>query len=162
MSAALAGFSYHTELIDGREIEKPLPKNLHAFVQTFLIGFFLRTLSARYRVASELNLLCGPDRLVPDLTVMARDARYLDGDLADAAVLAVEIFSPGQTVNDLFDKCRRITDAGTKLCWVIWPENRKAWMYSINDTRQAETSLSVKIDEQEISVPLAEMWAELD
>jgi hypothetical protein len=36
MSAVLAEASYHKELIDGREVEKPLPKNLHAFIQTFL------------------------------------------------------------------------------------------------------------------------------
>ena len=34
MSAVLTEPIYHTELIDGREIQKPLPKNLHAFTQS--------------------------------------------------------------------------------------------------------------------------------
>ena len=162
MGAALAGFTYHTERIDGREIEKPLPKNLHAFVQTFLIVFLSRTIPKQWRVASELNLLCGPDRLVPDVMIVDRDSPYQDGDLAAPALLAVEILSPGQAVADPFDKCRRIVEAGTERCWVISPENRQAWSYSLQEIVPADTHLSVRISDGEISVPLAEIWAELD
>ena len=49
MSAVSTEPIYHTELIDGRKIQKPLPKNLHAFTQTYLIGLFLKTLPHEYR-----------------------------------------------------------------------------------------------------------------
>ncbi len=37
MSSVIAPFAYHAELIDGREIPKPLPNNLHSVIQGFLI-----------------------------------------------------------------------------------------------------------------------------
>jgi Uma2 family endonuclease len=111
----------------------------------------------------ELNVLCGPDRVVPDVTVAFRNARYQDGDLADPALLCVEILSPGQTVGDLFDKADRILKAGTPLCWIIWPERRKAWMYSLKDLVEATDTLSVALDEPDrVDIPLSEMWQELD
>jgi Uma2 family endonuclease len=162
-SAVITEPIYHTEFIDGREIQKPLPKNLHAFTQTYLIIFFSRTLPHKYRVMSELNVLCGPDRLVPDVTLALRTARYQNGDLADPALLCVEIFSPGQTVGDLFDKADRILKAGAPLCWIIWPERRKAWMYSLKDLTEATDTLSVVLEEADrIDVPVSEMWRELD
>ena len=42
MSTVLTGTAYHSELIDGREVEKPLPKLLHARIQSLSnphIGF---------------------------------------------------------------------------------------------------------------------------
>lgn len=32
--------TYHKELIDGREAEKPLPKNLHAFAETSYLSIW--------------------------------------------------------------------------------------------------------------------------
>ena len=164
MSTVLVEPQYHMELIDGREIQKPLPKNRHAFIQSYLVQWFGRELPKRFRSASELNVLCGPDRLVPDVTVMARNARYDDGDLADPAVLAVEILSPGQTVANLFDKAGRLVKAGTPVCWVIWPERRKSWEYSASDLVEAKDFLTAPLPEanEPLAVPLAEMWAELD
>jgi len=108
MSTVLEDAAYHKELIDGREIEKPLPKNLHAFIQIFLGAALLARLSRSYRAATELNVVCGSDRLVPDVLVAERSARYENGDLADPPVLAVEIMSPGQDLSDLFSKCERL------------------------------------------------------
>ena len=131
--SALLTERYHFERIDGREVEKPLPKKLHAFIQEYLCFYFRVNLPAFLRAAPELNVLCAEDRLVPDVTVMMRSARYLDGDLAEPPVLAVEILSPGQTVGDLFGKADRLLKAGTATCWIIWPENRKAWTYTSSD-----------------------------
>ena len=74
-------FQYHTELIDGIECEKPLPENLHSFVQTFFVQRLANDLPSDYRVLSEMNVRCGQDRLVLDVAIAARDSRYLDGDL---------------------------------------------------------------------------------
>ena len=163
MSTVVTEPAYHLERIDGREIQKPLPKNLHAFIQNFLIALLNRDLPKRYRVGPELNVLCGDDRLVPDVTVMERNARYEDGDLADPPQLAVEIMSPGQTVGRLFDKADRLVRAGCPICWVIWPERRQAWMYSADRMLEATETLTASLsDGSRIEVNLAEMWAELD
>ncbi|MGA8025761.1 MAG: Uma2 family endonuclease [Bryobacteraceae bacterium] len=156
-------YDYHTELIDGVEVEKPLPKNLHAFIQTYLIAFLTQTLPKNYRVASELNVICGKDRLVPDVTVIERMARYEDGDLADSPLLAVEIMSPGQTFASLLDKCKRLLNTGTQTCWMIWPERREAWKLTNADALQeAVTTLGADLPHYKIRMPLTDLWAELD
>jgi hypothetical protein len=91
MSSVLTQAPYHTERIDGQEIEKPLPKKLHAIIQSYIMIAAAALLSrASYRVLAELNVLCGhdhQDRLVPDITIALRSATYLAGDLVDPAVL---------------------------------------------------------------------------
>ena len=158
---------YHLELIDGREGQKPLPEKLHSMIQAFLIQWFGRELSKEYRALSELNVLCGPDRLVSDVTVTLRNSRYSDGDLADAPALCVEILSPGQTVGDLFDKANRLVKSGTSTCWVIWPERHKAWIYTSADLIEAAEVLDATLPDAEgeprsLQVRVAEMWAELE
>ncbi len=163
MSTVATEPAYHLERIDGREIQKPLPKKLHAFIEGYLIIVLSRDLPKRYHAAPELNVLCGEDRLVPDVTVMERNARYDDGDLADPPQLAIEIMSPGQTVGQLFDKADRLVRVGTPVCWVIWPERRQAWMYSADRMLEATQTLTASLsDGRQIEVNLAEMWTELE
>ena len=164
MSSGVTQPSYHLELIDGREIEKPLPKKFHVFVQSYLNFILMRDLPRRYRAASELNVLCGDDRLVPDLTVMEREAHFINGDLADPPLLIIEILSPGQTIGQLFDRADRLVRAGAPVCWIIWPERRKAWLYSAEDVTEARDSLVAALPGSDpgITIPLAELWAELE
>lgn len=164
MSTVLTQPEYHLELIDGREIQKALPKKLHAIVQSYLICALGNRLSEqKYRVLSELNVLCGKDLLVPDITVAWRDAKYQDGDLRDPALLCIEIFSPGQTFSTLVDRAERLLKGGTHACWLIWPERRQAWIYTNEDMHEAGESLKTLLgDEDSIEISVAEMWAELD
>jgi Uma2 family endonuclease len=159
MSAILIDPAYHLERIDGREIQKPLPKKLHAFVQSYLISILSVNTQPKVRILSELNVLCGEDRVIPDVTVVRRNARYIDGDLADPAILAVEILSPGQPLSILIDKAERLIKAGTPMCWIIWPERRQAWMFSGDALREAGETLTAG---NAIEVSLAAMWADLD
>ena len=163
MSTVLVQPTYHVELIDGREVQKPLPRLKHARIQTSLIRKLGNDLGRTYEVLSELNVLCGEDRLTPDVTVSRRDARYENENLADPAVFCVEILSPGQRLAELFDKADRLLKTGTPLCWIIWPERRKAWMYSANDLEEAKTHLRAPLHEDgSVEVELAAMWGELD
>jgi Uma2 family endonuclease len=166
MSTVLTSPGYHTELIDGQEIEKPLPKKLHARVQSYLIRVLAVLLSREMEVLPELNVLCGKDhqdRIVPDVTIVARSAQYRDGDLFDPAIVCVEILSPGQTLSNLFDKAERLLRGGTPVCWVIWPERRQAWMYRSEELHEATETLSAAVpDGSVLEIRLPEMWAELD
>jgi len=153
--------TYHTELIDGAEVEKPLTKNLHSLIQSYLVGFFRLQLPT-YRVMPELNVLCGSDRLVPDLVITKHGAKYIDGDLAEAPLLAIEIISPGQTLGQLLDRCERLLKAGTPLCWVILPERKQAWSYVKENFTQATAQLIFTLPDHKIIIPLNEMWKELE
>lgn len=70
MSAVLPG--YHTELLDGAEIERPLPKKLHALIQRFLLPVLARELLRLLIALPELKAKCGSDRLVADVGVIER------------------------------------------------------------------------------------------
>jgi len=76
---------------------------------------------------------------------------------------AIEILSPGQTIAQLFDRAGRLCYAGAPLCWIIWPERRKAWLYSSEDLIEAHDVLAAPLPEgTHVSIRLAEIWAELD
>ena len=168
MSTVLTEPLYHVELIDGREVEKPLPKKLHFRVQRYLILELTRLLPRDYEAGPELNILTGKltlegrrEYIVPDVTVIKRSANYEDGDLAEPPIWGVEILSPGQTIGDLFVRAERLLNLGCPLVWVIWPEKRKAWEYSTNLEEQ-HTELTGRLPSGEaIIIPLSEVWAEL-
>ena len=167
---------YHVELVDGREIEKPLPKKWHILIQTYLTLALNRDLLPNdYRALPELNVLTGGrtadgrrEYIIPDLVITQRSARYEDGDLAEAPLWGVEILSPGQTMGDLFVRAERLLKLGCPLVWVIWPEKRKAWEYSLADLREVESGLTACLtadantEPRFIRIQLAEMWAELE
>jgi Uma2 family endonuclease len=135
MGAVSQKFEYHVERIRGQEIEKPLPKRLHAILQKRIMLELAKLETAgRFEVLPELDMLTGGgDWVVPDITVAAVDAPYDSGKLAGPAELAVEIMSPGQTIGQLFDKCEILHAGGTKHCWVIWPAKRTAWRYDAGE-----------------------------
>ena len=163
MSALIGESFYHIELIDGEGVQKPLPKKPHALIQKFLLLALNRDLPDIYEVLPELNMLCGKDRLVPDLTVVRCDARYQDGDLADPAIFAVEILSPGQRLPDLMDRADRMIRSGTRVCWIIWPEAHKAWMYMTGDMVEATHAISATLpDGGRLDLDVAEMWRKLE
>ncbi len=167
MSAILAESLYRVERIDGREVEKPMPKKLHAIIQAYLIAALSANLLKRkYQVLSELNVLCGAehrDRVIPDVTVALRTAEYREGDLFDPALFCVEILSPGQSFSSLLDKAERLLQGGTPVCWIIWPERRQAWVYRKDDLHEAAAALKPELpDGDSVEIATAEMWAELE
>ena len=131
-------------------------------LKLFCSPILARHVPPPYQALPELNVLCGEDRLVPDISVVQRSARYENGDLADPPVLAVEIKSPGQGLSDLFNKCERLHKAGTPQCWVIWPERRQAWIFTSVSLETAKEKFTATIGDSSLEISLAEMWAELD
>jgi len=93
---------------------------------------------------------------------------YDNGDLAEPAILAIEIYSPWQTFSSssLIDKCERLLAAGVGVCWIILPDTRKAWMAYLArgepNFEHVVGELTIDIQVLSIKVKLAEMWAALD
>jgi Uma2 family endonuclease len=153
MGAVSQKFEYHVERIHGQEIQKPLPKRLHWIVQARIFRELLKWEGAlRIDVGAEVDLLCGEDRLIPDVAVVKKNAPYRDGVVLGGAELAVEIMSPGQTIGQLFDKCEILHAGGTKHCWVIWPAKHTAWRYDAGELPVIEESELVA-GEIRLSVP---------
>lgn len=151
MNAVLTEPLYHVELIDGREVEKPLPKGSHILVQRFLILNLTRKLPTNILAMPELNVLTGGvtpegrrEYVVPDVTVVARSAKYENGDLAEPPIWGVKIISPGQTIGDLFVRAERLLNFGCPRVWGIWPEKQRVWEYSA-DLEEQRTQLTGRL-----------------
>jgi Uma2 family endonuclease len=69
----------------------------------------------------------------PDVSFVAKgrfpDEREPEGFPALAPDLAVEVLSPGDRRGDVLEKIGEYLDVGTRLVWVIDPENRTAAAY---------------------------------
>ncbi len=167
----LVDSAYHTELIDGLEVEKPLPKRLHGMLQAFITAWLLRHLPQTLDVMTELNVICGADRLIPDIVVARGSAVYVNEDLAEAPLLVVEILSPGQTISEMLDRCTRLLRFGTGTCWIIDPVKRKAWNYTRSDLSETGSNFpellfgeSPENGQFRVAhrLPAEELWAEVN
>jgi Uma2 family endonuclease len=153
--------SYHVELIDGQEIPKPLPKKPHSQTQGQLVLLLGNALPEAYEVLPELNILIGGERIIPDITVAASNARYTNNDLSDAPLLAVEILSAGQSLAKLFDRCERLMLAGTPLCWVFDPDHKRVWQYSADGLQEVSSSLRLVLPEATLEFAVADVFKKL-
>jgi len=171
--ARVPGYRYHIELIDGQEIEKAMPKNLHTWIQVYLIGALLRLLPEPFEPLSEQDVLTGGrtadgrrEWICPDVQVAAKTAKYDDGMLAEPPVLGVEILSPGQTITELFARADRLVKIGAQNVWVIWPEKRRAWAVGADLIDEARENLTLRLPAgtkpEYLSIQLAEMWKVLE
>ena len=168
-----AGYRYHVELIDRREVEKPTPKKLHTWIQVYLIVALAKILPEAFEPLSELDVLTGaqtPDGrreyICPDVQVASRTAKYEEGMLAEPPVLGIEILSPGQTITELFGRADRLVKLGVSSVWVIWPEKRRAWQVGPARIDEATTKLSFRLsagtEPEYLDIHLPEMWKVLD
>ncbi len=158
-------FTYHIEIINGQEREKPLSGPDHALIQSHLtVALYQVNITDHYFVMPELNVACGKngqDRLVPDISVVSVKAEYRGVDLMRGPALAAEISSPGQTFLNLVDKCERLIDCGTGLCWIVLPETRKAWHYDADRKLNEVAQLAWPLNEPLIFLPLNPLFDKL-
>jgi len=115
-----------------RERGKPMPSKLHSVVQTNLTGKLL-TYRPSLQVLSELTLRLGDRELTPDLSVY----RELEVDftqdeirMTEPPVLAIEISSPTQGIQDLVDKARFLMEHGVESCWIVQPPLRTITVFT--------------------------------
>ena len=80
------------------------------------------------RVVAEVSLRFGDESPIPDVIVLRSDnpKRYRT-TVAEAPLLCVEVLSPSQRPEEMFAKCRRYKACGVSFCWIVDPENRRAW-----------------------------------
>jgi Uma2 family endonuclease len=121
------------ELIDGVLVEKAV-SDKSAFVAAELI-FFLNSFVRPRRIGWVLApdgyvWLFGRHLRAPDVSFVRRNQRpggkVLSTGYADVApVLAVEVFSPGNTTAELERKRTEFFAAGTELFWIVYPERQE-------------------------------------
>lgn len=121
------------ELIDGVLVEKAV-SDLTAIL-ALEIGAILRN----FVVAHRLGWVVGADGYIrlfetqlraPDVAFVRKDQRAggrpLTQGYSDVApALAVEVFSPGNTLREMQQKRGEFFAAGTELFWIVYPDRRE-------------------------------------
>jgi Uma2 family endonuclease len=127
------------ELVEGVPVEMPGSGGLHSSVGATAV-YYLKGFVREHRLGvvsgADATYLLGrdPDRMrVPDASFVSRsrlpEGRRPEGFWPFAPDLAVEVVSPSETARDLHAKIREYLAAGTRLVWVLWPEDRAASVY---------------------------------
>jgi Uma2 family endonuclease len=126
-----------SEYIDGKIIQKPMPKGKHNTIQTELstaINVALKPQKTA-RAFSELRCTFGGRSTVPDVSVFTWDRipRDDNGEIADSFQAApdwtIEILSPDQSYSRVTRNILHCLDNGTKLGWLINPQEQSVLVY---------------------------------
>lgn len=115
-----------------RERGKPMPSKLHSVAQTNLTGQLL-TYRPALQVLSELTLHLGDRDLTPDLSVyrdLQIDFTQDETRVTEPPLLAIEISSPTQGIQDLVDKARFMMQHGVESCWIVQPPLRTITVFT--------------------------------
>ncbi len=106
------------------ERNKPMPTLIHGAIQ-FNLGFELKTKNPnRFRFASEVLLDTKPVGSTPDLILYPSkplDYRNDPSRREDAPLLAIEIQSASQSLDEMVNKTLMYFEFGVKSCWVVQP-----------------------------------------
>lgn len=131
-----------SEYIDGQIIQKPMPKTRHSRLQ----GKLVSTINAKVeepRIAyafPELRCTFGGQSIVPDLAILtwSRIEFNQAGEPIDDVLIApdwtIEILSPDQPSNRVTRKILRCIQFGSRLGWLIDPDDRSVLIFSPDAT----------------------------
>lgn len=128
------------ELAEGELVEVVGSTALHAFIAALIYDLIRayarpRRLGIAFPDGTSYLLARDPDVLrIPDVSFIAR-ARIPETGIPRtywpfAPDLAVEVVSSGDTATELRRQVREYLEAGTKLVWVVWPDDRAVTAYA--------------------------------
>src|SRR6266436_2951857 len=124
------------ELIDGELRPKPMPTGKHSLMQSNLMkALWAYEQLGRGRVLPELTLLLpGEALLIPDIVFSRPQQPFDEHDVLDTPpLLCIEIISPSQSFNELYQKCVRYLRWGVPCCWILDPVRRLAWQIEADE-----------------------------
>jgi len=157
-----ASWSPDREFVDGRIEERNLGEKEHSIIQAFLTAlFFLKRNEWGINIFPELRTQTKIRNFrVPDVLVVRAEYNF-DRYITQPPLIAIEIFSPEDTLRAMEEKAAEYRLFGVENVWVVDPESRVAY-------RATEKGLE-PVREDELIVPgtpirvaLSEMFAELD
>lgn len=125
------------EYINGKIIEKPMPKGKHSVLQTKLSTMINNTLQPD-RIAwafTELRSTFGGRSTVPDLSIFiwsripCDDNGEISNTFTDAPDWTIEILSPDQSQTRVTKNILHCLKYGSQMGWLIDPEERTVLVY---------------------------------
>ena len=178
-SEALAGFTENEslyEIIDGQRVELP-PMSVYASIISSRLGQMLGGFATSNRLAQvavetlfRLPLQKSPNRR-PDVAVVSyerwpigRPIPFADNAWDVVPDLTVEVVSPNDLADEIMQKIVEYFQAGVRLVWVVYPQQRLVYVY------ESPTQVFVRTSTEELDggpvlpglrLPLAELFPEM-
>ena len=139
---------------------------LNAFLTTFVLAHKLGVVCDS---STAFTMKTGNKRS-PDVSFVAKDRlrglkKLPKGFFQGAPDLAVEIISPSNTFDEIHTKIVEYFDSGSKLVWVIHPDEESVLVYhkpQPDKLLQRSDSLDGETIIPGFTVPLTELFADLD
>ncbi len=160
------------ELVRGKLIEVPTPGAIHNVIADsihhLLRGFVTeRRLGIVFGDNMGYVLHRGPDTVpIPDVSFVAwehvPETGIPEGSWLIPPDLAVEVVSPSDRANDVYDKAREYVESGVRIVWVLWPKRRAVSVHT-RDEKTAELGPDDTLDGDDVlpgfSVRVGELFA---
>ncbi|MBO0348385.1 Uma2 family endonuclease [Phormidium pseudopriestleyi FRX01] len=151
-----------SEYIEGKIIQKPMPKGKHSSIQTELATTINAALRGPKiaRAFSELRCTFSGQSIVPDVSVFVweRIPRDENGEIANIFTAPpdwiLEILSPEQSQTKVTKKILYTLKHGTQMGWLIDPQEKTIFVY--HPQQQTEV-----FDEPEQEIPVPAFASEL-
>ena len=143
------------DYIDGEVVERNVGERGHGRLQGIICAWFLsREPQWRVTVLVEVRLKVAERRYrIPDLIVLSADAPY-EKVVITPPLLCVEVLSPCDTLNDIWDRIVDYFAIGVPVCWIVDPESRRGWVATPAGMIEAKDGI---LRAGEIAMPLAEV-----
>ena len=135
---ALPDHGQRYEIVDGALIEMGNSGALHGYVCSLLLAALVayvlpRKLGVMLDSSTAFKMKNGNKR-APDLSFFAKERLHgitelPSGFLDGAPDLAVEVLSPGNTVEEMDDKIKEYFENGARLVWVVSPTQHYILVY---------------------------------
>jgi Uma2 family endonuclease len=173
---ALPKDGHRYEVVDGKLIDMG-----NSGIEHGNLGSYLGGLIELYVRPQQLGVTCDSstalklksgNRRSPDVSFVARErlqglgsGRLPTGYLEGAPDLAVEILSPGNTVEEIHSKIVEYFENGARLVWVIHPDERYVLVYH-GPSPDRFLKVGDSLDGEDVvlgfSCPVADLFTELE
>ena len=172
---ALPDDGHHYEIINGELIDMGNSGALHGYVCSLalaaLAGYILPKKLGVILDSSTAFKMKNGNKRSPDIAFFAKErlqgmAVLPSGYLEGAPDLAVEVLSPGNTVEEIEDKLTEYFENGSRLVWVIHPTQHYVLVY--RSAQEPDRLLKEKdsLDGEEVipgfSLAIADLFQKLD
>jgi Uma2 family endonuclease len=171
---ALPDDGHHYEIVNGELIDMGNSGALHGYVCStlmILLGGYIRiqNLGAMFDSSTAFKMKNGNKRS-PDISFFAKErlqgmTELPSGFLEGAPDLAVEVLSPGNTVEEIDEKIAEYFENGTRLVWVISPTQHYILVYRSAQEPDRLLKSANSLDGEDVipgfTLPVADLFQKL-
>ncbi|MGA3075197.1 MAG: Uma2 family endonuclease [Bryobacteraceae bacterium] len=151
--------TYHPDCdyVDGVLVERNVGEIRHARAQRAALFYLFekRILWGIFALQETRVQVSSTRYRVPDVCV-GLGPEPEDGILTDPPFICIEVLSPEDRISRMREKIDDYLRFGVRYVWIIDPYQRRAWIYTANETREVRDGL-LRTENPELNVPLADV-----